>query len=109
SPRPGTTPRGVSFRGGAAVLGFIVRRILYMVPTLAVISMVTFLIIQLPPGDYMTTVLAGLSDNNVAIDDTAVQAIRERYGLGQPFLVQYWKWISNIVLHGDFGQSFEWN
>ncbi len=91
------------------MLGFILRRILYMVPTLIVISIVTFIIIQLPPGDYMTTVLAGLSDNNVSIDDSAVAAIRERYGLGQPIYIQYWKWISNIVLHGDFGQSFEWN
>jgi peptide/nickel transport system permease protein len=91
------------------MLSFIIRRMAYMVPTLFVISVITFAIIQLPPGDYMTTVLAGMSDANVAIDASAVDAIRSRYGLDQPIYVQYWKWISNILLHGDFGQSFEWN
>ncbi|HEV7718795.1 MAG TPA: ABC transporter permease [Arsenicitalea sp.] len=91
------------------MLSFIIRRILYMVPTLLVISVVTFTIIQLPPGDYMTTVLAGLADSNATISNTAMAAIRDRYGLDDPIYVQYFKWITAIVLHGDFGASFEWN
>ncbi|CAN5138507.1 ABC transporter permease [soil metagenome] len=90
------------------MLGFIVRRILYMIPTLFVVSIITFTIIQLPPGDYLTTVVAGMSEQNVTLDDSTIAGLRDRYGLGQPVYVQYWKWISGILLHGDFGQSFEW-
>ncbi|MEV8467581.1 ABC transporter permease [Fluviibacterium sp. DFM31] len=90
------------------MLGFIYRRLLYMIPTVVLVSVVTFLIIQLPPGDYLDTLAAELSDSG-GLDAGTMEALRERYGLGQPFFVQYWKWISGIVLHGDFGLSFEKN
>jgi peptide/nickel transport system permease protein len=88
---------------GALVL----RRLLYMVPTMFAISVVTFLIIQLPPGDFLSTYLAELSSRGDAVDTRQVEAIRARYGLDQPVWVQYWRWISGIVLHGDFGESFQ--
>lgn len=90
------------------MLGFIYRRLLYMIPTVVLVSVVTFLIIRLPPGDYLDTLAAELSDSG-GLDEGTKEALRERFGLGQPFLVQYWKWISGIVLHGDFGLSFEKN
>tara|TARA_B110001450_G_C17666706_1_gene499869 strand:+ start:3619 stop:4572 length:954 start_codon:yes stop_codon:yes gene_type:complete len=80
-----------------------------MIPTMIIISMIAFAIIQLPPGDFMTSVLAGLAATGETLDSTMVEALREQYGLGQPIYVQYYKWISGIVLHGDFGLSFEWN
>jgi peptide/nickel transport system permease protein len=80
-----------------------------MVPTLLFISFVSFLIIQLPPGDFLTSYAAGLAEEGVSIDAEALRALQQRYGLGDPFLVQYWTWISGIVVHGDFGQSFGWN
>jgi peptide/nickel transport system permease protein len=80
-----------------------------MVVTLALISVLTFIIIQLPPGDYLSSMVAGLSAEGVQVNQAFVEGMRERYGLGQPFYVQYWKWISNILFYGDFGQSFEWN
>ncbi len=91
------------------MLGFIVRRTLYMIPTLIAISLVAFIIIQLPPGDYLTTMVASLASQGEDVDPAALQALQQRYGLGQPIYVQYWKWISGIVLRGDFGQSFAWN
>ena len=90
------------------MLGYIVRRILFMLPTLFVISVISFVIIQLPPGDYLSTYAAQLSEQGDNIDLAAIEALRARYGLGQPIYVQYYKWVSSIILHGDWGQSMEW-
>ncbi|GLQ08576.1 ABC transporter permease [Devosia yakushimensis] len=91
------------------MVGYIIRRLLYMIPMMAVISMVTFIIIQLPPGDFLTAMTARLASQSESIDPGVLAGLRERYGLDQPWVVQYWKWISGIVLRGDFGQSFDWN
>jgi peptide/nickel transport system permease protein len=80
-----------------------------MVPTLFAISIVSFVIIQLPPGDYLTSLVATMASTGETVDRAQLVALEQRYGLGQPIYVQYWKWISGILLRGDFGQSFEWN
>ncbi|TCS65663.1 ABC transporter permease [Primorskyibacter sedentarius] len=90
------------------MIGFILRRVLYMVPTVFLVSIVTFIIIQLPPGDYLDTLAAEMGE--AGADNTAVvEQLREQYGLGQPIYLQYWKWMSGILLEGDFGISFEKN
>ncbi|HEX7040978.1 MAG TPA: ABC transporter permease [Trueperaceae bacterium] len=91
------------------MLAYFVRRLLYMIPTLLAISVVSFFIIQLPPGDYLSTLVANLAAQGDQVDSARLIALRERYGLDQPVWVQYWKWVSGIVLRGDFGHSFEWN
>lgn len=91
------------------MLAYIIRRILYMIPTVIAISIVAFFVIQLPPGDYLTSLVSGMAAQGETVDSATLAALKERYGLDQPFYVQYWKWISGIVLRGDFGQSFEWN
>ncbi|MEM5503098.1 ABC transporter permease [Ahrensia kielensis] len=90
------------------MLGFLLRRILYMIPTVFLVSVVTFIIIQLPPGDYLDTLAAELSDSG-GLDSGTMQALRDQYGLGQSIFVQYYKWITGIVFHGNFGLSFEKN
>lgn len=90
------------------ILRFILKRILWMIPFLIAVSMVAFLLIQAPPGDYLTTYIAKLAESNEVLDQASIDNLRERFGLDQPIYVQYWKWISNIVFHGDFGMSFEW-
>jgi peptide/nickel transport system permease protein len=91
------------------VLRYIARRILLMIPTLILISFVTFIVVQLPPGDYLNAYVAQLTqEGGETVDREQIEILRERYGLNEPFLVQYWKWISNIVFEGDFGRSFEW-
>lgn len=90
------------------MLKYILKRIAIMVPTLIVISMISFAVIQLPPGDYLTSYVAGLRQMGDTVDETELANLRERYGLGQPVYVQYWKWVSGIVLRGDWGQSMEW-
>ncbi|MFF3489852.1 ABC transporter permease [Streptomyces sp. NPDC002795] len=91
------------------MLSFLVRRTGWMVVTLWAISLATFFIISLPPGDYVDTLQANAEERGEFMGPAEVAELRSRYGLGQPFLAQYWKWISNIVLHGDFGQAFAWN
>jgi peptide/nickel transport system permease protein len=87
---------------------YIVRRLIFMVPTLFVISLISFMIIQLPPGDFLTSYVATLRQQGEDIDEEVIQALERQYGLGQPAYVQYGKWIGNILTRGDFGQSFEW-
>ena len=90
------------------MLQFIVRRLLLMLPTLFAVSVVAFIIIQLPPGDYVTSYMANLATSGETLDQQRLDALRERYGFDEPIYVQYWKWVSGIVTEGDFGQSFEW-
>ena len=90
------------------MLKFITLRMLWMLPFLIAISFISFVLIQLPPGDYVTTYIATLAASNEIVDQNTAADLRARFGLDQPMIVQYWKWISNIVLRGDFGLSFEW-
>ncbi|WP_454857119.1 ABC transporter permease [Rhizobium binxianense] len=87
---------------------FVARRLISMVVTLIAISIMTFIIIQLPPGDFVTSMVAQLNLQGTTVDAGAMAAMRERYGLDDPLYVQYWKWMSGILLHGDFGYSLEW-
>lgn len=91
------------------MLSFLGRRLLYVVPTLLLISLVSFAIIQLPPGDFLTTYIARLEAQGERVDPAMLAALRERYGLDDPFIVQYLKWITGIVVHLDFGHSMEWS
>ena len=89
------------------ILRYILRRILWMVPFLFAVSVVAFLLIQAPPGDYLTTYIAKLGETNEVLDQAAVDNLRQRFGLDQPMYVQYFRWVSRILV-GDFGMSFEW-
>ena len=91
------------------MLRYILRRTLYMIPILLLVSVVSFAIIQLPPGDYLSTMIAQYQSRGISFNDMQIAALERRYGLGQPFYIQYYRWISNILLYGDFGQSFQWN
>ncbi|MBC7319161.1 ABC transporter permease [bacterium] len=90
------------------MLQYILRRILYMVPTLILISVVSFIIIQLPPGDFLTSYIAQLSQTGETVDEATIAALKKRYGLDQPYYIQYFMWVKGMF-QGDFGQSFEWN
>ena len=90
------------------MIAYIARRVLIMIPMLFLISIISFIAIQLPPGDYLTSYVAQLRTQGDNIQQDAIDSMRERYGLGEPIYVQYFKWISGIVLRGDWGQSMEW-
>jgi peptide/nickel transport system permease protein len=65
-------------------------------------------LIQLPPGDYVTTYIATLAASNEIVDQNTAAELRARFGLDQPFIVQYLIWMKGILTRGDFGLSFEW-
>lgn len=90
------------------MIGYILRRIGIMIPTLFVISIISFTVIQLPPGDFLSSYVASLRAQGDVIDQAEIEALRERYGLGMPMHQQYLKWIGGILLRGDWGQSMEW-
>lgn len=90
------------------MLAYILRRIGIMIPTLLVISIISFAVIQLPPGDFLTSYVSSLRAQGDVVDEGELAALRERYGLGMPMYQQYFKWISGILLRGDWGQSMEW-
>ncbi len=90
------------------MFSYIVRRIVFMIPTLFIISIISFAIIQLPPGDFLTSYVAQLRQEGDEVDEAQIEVLRQRYGLGQPVYVQYYKWITGILFKNDWGQSFEW-
>lgn len=90
------------------MLNYILRRVAFMIPTLFIISVVSFTALQLPPGDYLTSYAAQLSSMGESVDQEAIQSLRDRYGLGEPVYVQYAKWVYGIITRGDWGQSLEW-
>ncbi len=89
------------------MISFIIRRLLGMIPTLVLVSILTFIIIQLPPGDFMTSLQALAASSGSGADQASMDTLRHIYGLDESVTVQYFKWISGFV-RGDFGYSFEW-
>lgn len=90
------------------MLEYILRRVLTMIPTLLVISLLVFVIIQLPPGDYLESHIAELQSQGESVDEQKIAFLREEYGLDRPFHEQYFFWLIGM-LQGDFGYSFEYD
>lgn len=87
---------------------YIVRRLLLMIPTLVAVSVISYTIIELPPGDYMDAYVDRLIQQQQAVDPSEIAALRLRYGLDDPVAVRYFRWMGNM-LQGDLGRSLEWN
>jgi peptide/nickel transport system permease protein len=87
------------------MLTYTIRRILIMVPTLLAISAIIFVIIQLPPGDYLETHISQLQSDGQKIDLEKIEALRRQYGLDRPLYEQYAVWVWGL-LQGDMGYSF---
>jgi len=86
------------------MLNYIIRRVLIMIPTLVVISLLVFTIIQLPPGDIITSRLQELQAEGQDISEEQIQALRARYNLNDPLHLQYFKWIGGFLV-GNMGYS----
>ena len=91
------------------MVGYIVRRVLLLIPVLIVISIVIFTIIQLPPGDYLTSYIIQLEESGMEVSESQAAALKRQYGLDKSVYSQYFLWMGNILLRGDFGRSFNWN
>ncbi len=89
------------------MLGYVLRRVLLMVPTMLAISAIVFVIIQLPPGDYLESHIAELRSQGESVDLEKIEFLRSRYGLDKPVYEQYFYWVLGMF-QGDFGYSFEY-
>jgi peptide/nickel transport system permease protein len=89
------------------VLNYILRRLAIIVPMLFVLSVVSFAVIQLPPGDYLSTYITQLEAMGRKFNDAEIASLKAQYGLDQPMFVQYLKWM-RTVFNGTFGRSFLW-
>lgn len=90
------------------MLRYLVQRTLFAVLTVAAISILSFAIIQLPPGDYLTSYIAHLQSQGDAVSFDQIEGLRKQYGLDRPIHVQYLFWVRNMI-EGDFGVSLTWN
>jgi peptide/nickel transport system permease protein len=89
------------------MLSYVLRRLLLAVLTVWAISVLSFVIIHLPPGDYVTSYIAAMSASGSAVSEGEAAALREQLGLDQPITVQYMKWVG-LILQGNFGMAMEW-
>ena len=90
------------------MLRYLVQRVGYGLITIWAISVLSFVIIQLPPGDYVTSYIAALEAQGGRVAAEEADSLRIQYGLGDPIYVQYAKWIGQ-VLRGNLGVSFQYS
>ncbi|MCB0136557.1 MAG: ABC transporter permease, partial [Caldilineaceae bacterium] len=90
------------------MLVYIVRRLLMLIPILLLVSFIAFFVIELPPGDWVTTYVSQLRASGIELSSQEAQRLSQLYGFDQPTYVRYFKWVQGIVLRGDFGWSFQW-
>lgn len=85
---------------------FLLRRFIYMIITVWLVSIVSFVVIQIPPGDYVTNLVSEMMAQGAdKIDPAVIEQLRDQYGLNDPVYVQYFKWMRNIITKGNFGYS----
>ncbi len=89
------------------MIAYILRRILLMFQTLIAISVIVFIIIELPPGDYLESYVAELQAQGESVDPQEIEFLRKQYGFDRPATLRYFHWVSGLV-QGDYGYSFEY-
>ncbi len=91
------------------MLAYILKRIIFfMIPTLILISILSFIIIELPPGDYLTSYISRLQQAGQSINEEEIEGLKKQFDLDKPMYIRYFKWIVGGMLRGDFGYSFGW-
>jgi len=90
------------------VLAYIVRRFLLAIVTVVAISVLSFIVMHLSPGDYVTSYIAQMSSSGSVVSEADAAALRAQYGLDQPMYIQYLRWVG-LILQGNFGMAMEWN
>ena len=89
------------------MLQYILKRLLLLPFLLFIFSIIAFVLIQAPPGDFLTSYIAELAASGSSMERAQIDALRALYGLDQPLHIQYFKWISRLVV-GDLGISLDW-
>ena len=88
---------------------YIIKRLLMIIPFIFLLTVVTFVIIQLPPGDFLTTQIEAMRQQGLDIQDEQIAILKRQYGLDRSMYAQYFIWIRNIITRWDFGRSFSYN
>ncbi len=91
------------------MLRYIFLRILDLIPLLVIISVLTFAIIELPPGDYLTMYIIQLEQSGTQVSEDVIARLTRQYGLDKSLYQRYLLWMWNILRHGNFGRSFQWD
>src|SRR6266508_3083742 len=91
---------------GSAMLRYIGRRLLTIIPLWFALSVVVYLLVELPPGDVVTTRVAQFKMAGITLSDEQITAMRVEYGLHQPVYLRYVSWMRQALLKGDLGRSF---
>ena len=86
---------------------YILQRFIYLIFLIWMVSVVTFIVIQLPPGDYLSTYISRLEQVGEDLSDQQVEQLRQQYGLDLPLYARYFRWIEQVI-QGNFGFSFDW-
>jgi peptide/nickel transport system permease protein len=86
---------------------YIIKRLLLLPLLLFIFSVFAFVLIQAPPGDFVTSYIAELAASGSSVDQAQIEALRSMYGLDQPMYIQYFHWVGRM-LHGDLGASLDW-
>lgn len=90
------------------MVAYIIRRFLLALVTILAITVLSFAIIQLPPGDYVNSYIAQMSASGSLVSEQQADALRQQYGLDQPVYIQYLRWMGQI-LRGNFGMALEYS
>lgn len=91
------------------MLAFILRRLVMLGPILFLISIVSFVIIELPPGDWVTYQIESLRASGVELNQEEAERLIAMYGFDQPAYMRYYRWMEGIIVDFNFGWSFQWN
>jgi peptide/nickel transport system permease protein len=91
------------------MLSYIIRRIVQLIPLLVGISIISFVLIELPPGDFLTMRIITLEQSGTRVSEAQIASLKQQYGLDKPLYQRYFMWIWNIIRYGNFGRSFQWD
>lgn len=88
---------------------YIIRRLIFLVPVLLIVSIVAYMVIELPPGDYLTTHIMRLRAAGTHVAEDEIARLTRMFGLDKPPHIRYFLWLWKIIRYGDLGLSFQWN
>ena len=91
------------------MLSYVIRRVILLIPLLFILSVISFIIIELPPGDFLTMHILQLEQSGTKVSEAEIARLTQQYGLDKPMYMRYFMWIWNIIRYGDFGRSFQWD
>jgi len=91
------------------MLSYVIRRVIQLIPLLLALSIISFVIIELPPGDYLTMRILELRQAGTEVGEAEIARLTAQYGLDKSIHTRYFMWIWNIIRYGNFGRSFQWD